>query len=677
MSIAVPLILSLLQVTPAEGRAEVLAKPEPAVSAPDKPAIALPIREVTVYSDRARVVRSGEVPLSNGQQRVRLPQIPATADPSSVRLEVQNASVARIEVRRADLGELPVGEAEKLLREIEAARDQEAALEQKRQTIAAEREMLESLRPTSSPILDAKAQPALLETGGWRTALSFLETRAAADADQERSLEQQLRTLRRRLEQLCAKAQQMAAGANGVPGWVVEALLDGRGANARLSLAYLAANARWYPAYDVRYTPGASDVEVDFAGLVSQETGEDWTDARLVLSSAIPATTTSVPKLPAWKIGEKDQFIPTPFPKPEELPPVLPLPMPRPVPASRNSERLRQALVAAAQVGIQQPAMNGELQFLDDSVQGYLSKPSGAYAESKKKDKGGRKAANAPAPQRSRPPAPPPMAPAAAPPPMEREMPAAKVASEVAVSRPSSLLGKSRSEPTEGVSFSAVRGWQMPSYSGDLPAALAGGYDFTYTSARPESVRSGGEARRVGLHAARFPARALVTIFPALKKQAYLVAEVSNNSDKPLLSGSANLFVGADLQGQAKLPTIAVGEKLTLPLGIDEGIQIERNVNVVTKETGLISKDDVTTYEVVIELLNPRGAAVEAKVTDQIPLKGDRYVEVALDRMEPQAILTKEEGTLEWQLPLKGGAKQVIKFAYTVTRPRNAKLRQW
>jgi hypothetical protein len=38
---------------------------------------------------------------------------------------------------------------------------------------------------------------------------------------------------------------------------------------------------------------------------------------------------------------------------------------------------------------------------------------------------------------------------------------------------------------------------------------------------------------------------------------------------------------------------------------------------------------------------------------------------------------TKEEGTLEWKLTLRGNAKQVIKFAYTVTRPRGAKLRQW
>jgi hypothetical protein len=52
--------------------------------------------------------------------------------------------------------------------------------------------------------------------------------------------------------------------------------------------------------------------------------------------------------------------------------------------------------------------------------------------------------------------------------------------------------------------------------------------------------------------------------------------------------------VGADLQGQARIPTTATGEKLTLPLGVDEGVLFERSVNLVTRETGFVSKDDVT-----------------------------------------------------------------------------------
>jgi uncharacterized protein (TIGR02231 family) len=238
--------------------------------------------------------------------------------------------------------------------------------------------------------------------------------------------------------------------------------------------------------------------------------------------------------------------------------------------------------------------------------------------------------------------------------------------------------GSLRSRPASvGVAFGGPGAYRAPSFASDLPAALAGGYDFAYPSARAESIRSGGEERRVALHSARFPASARLAVFPALRKSAYLVTEIVNRSERPLLRGGANVYVGADLQGQAVLATTAVGEKITLPLGVDDAIQVERNVNVVTRETGLISKDDVTSYEVVLELMNPRQSPLEARVVDQVPLKGDKYVEVKLDRMEPWAIHDKDEGMLEWRLTLAPGAKQVVRFSYTVTRPRGAKLRQW
>ena len=64
-------------------------------------------------------------------------------------------------------------------------------------------------------------------------------------------------------------------------------------------------------------------------------------------------------------------------------------------------------------------------------------------------------------------------------------------------------------------------------------------------------------------------------------------------------------------------------------------------------------------------------------MVDQVPLKGDQQVQVALDRAEPAAVPGKDDGLLEWRLKLAPGAKQVLRFTYTVTRPRGAQLRQW
>jgi hypothetical protein len=231
--------------------------------------IAMPVREVTVFSDRARVVRGTELNLRPGTRRLRLPVLPPTVDPGSIRFEAREARVQRIEVRRANLGELPRGEAEALLRSLAAVGDEERALLERRAVIEGERELLLELRPASSPLPSPEGPPILLETAGWRAALAFFEARAAACDQLMRGLDQQLREVRGRAAVLRERARQLAVASTGQPGYVIEAVVEGRGRKASLSLVYTASGARWYPSYDVRFQPGGSEVEVSFAGLVS------------------------------------------------------------------------------------------------------------------------------------------------------------------------------------------------------------------------------------------------------------------------------------------------------------------------------------------------------------------------------------------------------------------------
>lgn len=58
-----------------------------------------------------------------------------------------------------------------------------------------------------------------------------------------------------------------------------------------LSLTYLVRNASWVPSYDCRVSSlEASSMSLTYFGVVRQSSGEDWTDAHLVLSTAAPAT---------------------------------------------------------------------------------------------------------------------------------------------------------------------------------------------------------------------------------------------------------------------------------------------------------------------------------------------------------------------------------------------------
>lgn len=232
-------------------------------------------------------------------------------------------------------------------------------------------------------------------------------------------------------------------------------------------------------------------------------------------------------------------------------------------------------------------------------------------------------------------------------------------------------------ESAESVSFSSPGAWHPPLLPPNSPAALAGGYAFRYAAARRETVLSGTRDALVGLSTERLAAEPRLRILPALSSEAFLVAQVTNTTPRPLFEGQAALFVGGDLVGEAKVPTTARGATLALPLGIDDAVRVERHVSVVQSEKGLFSKDDVTVYDVEIELLNPRENAVEAVIVDQIPLQKGENVKITLESTSPALNVQPDaDGLFEWHVQLKQGRKTLLKYRYSVVRPKDWKLWQ-
>src|SRR5262249_2976770 len=61
---------------------------------------------------------------------------------------------------------------------------------------------------------------------------------------------------------------------------------SGASESARLELEYLIPGARWAPAYTIRFDREYAKAEISMRALVAQKTGEDWSSAKLVLSTA-------------------------------------------------------------------------------------------------------------------------------------------------------------------------------------------------------------------------------------------------------------------------------------------------------------------------------------------------------------------------------------------------------
>lgn len=629
----------------------------------------LPITDVTVFSDRARVTRSGSLPVS-GRQRLDLAVLGNTADTASVNVEVTGAELETVELLPLDEEQLPVDEAKKLLQALEENGDAQAKLGSERGALQAQIAQLQTLQP-SVPTNGANLPPPRLSSAGWTAALAFTADQLGKLQAKERELAVKQEALSDKREELEAKAA-LLGGAQRRTGWKVVAVAKGSGP-AKFSVTYVSLRARWLPAYDVQLQPDTGKVQVSFAGLVSQETGEDWTDAALTLSTAIPSQANEFPKLLTWKIGTRERFIPTPAPMVEVVrppPPAAPLRV-----QPREEELLRNRLTARS------AGDTTTLRDLEQRVKAEKQKIVRGKSQLGLSEQATR-SYDSPAP----PPPPPAQAYGGAPPP-EAPAPAAEmdftgdeISGEIAVATVQSVPGSYRSPPVERrtpMSLSPPAAWVRPTFAPNLPAAAGGGYDLSWPSLQRESVQTGKGARRVALFTQSWPVTTERKLYPALFSESFLVAELKNPAPWPLPAGSASLYVGADPAGTANLKLVSPGEKFTLPLGIDRALKPVRNVRVVDAEKGVFSKDDFSEYTVSIQLANPYRAPVAVRLYDQVPVTDDKEVEIALLETKPAATHDKVRGHLEWRLSVPAGAKTEVSFKYTLKRPKGWKMNQW
>jgi uncharacterized protein DUF4139/uncharacterized protein DUF4140 len=669
-----------------------------------------PVREVTVYSDRARVVRAASLTV-NGVQTVELPLLLETVDTNTLRVEAQGAEVRRVDVAFVDAQDVPADEAKALLAKLEQLDDQIALAGAQRSISQAQVQSLEQVAPVMPPSDPTKPQPKL-NPSGWTSALQAMDDAQAKQRARIAELDVKLEQLHRERD-AAARQAAVLGGAERKAGYRVKVSLEGHGA-VKLTATYLVGRARWYPTYDIQYLPKTGKVQISFSGLVSQESGEDWADANLTLSTAVPASATMVPKLLSWKIGERERFIPTPVAQLEPARPAPPAYPPMPELEGKGEVLRGRLLAAAGQVaksgGKAAPAgtteydRRGTINFDDDTIEGNLTKPDAAAMDTRRAP--GRPA-NMPAPPprtNRREAAAPAMAPPPEPAPASRseEDSAEEIVVtgsrsprvELSTAAPVSVLnrgygnGKGSGDilqsipeqpPVQYGGLGPPPAYRAPAFAANLPASAAGGYDLFYKSARPETVGSGQGARRVALFSQQWPVSVTRKIFPALVPEAFLVAEIKNPSDQPLPAGSANLFVGEDPAGTAQLKLTSPGEELTLPLGLDRAIRAIRNVRLVQTETGfIIGKEEVTEYVVTIELANPYPMPVALTVVDQVPVAYEnKNVEVKLLKTAPE--VTKKDdlrGSLEWKLSLPPGGKSVVSFNYTLKRPKSWRLHQ-
>ena len=186
----------------------------------------------------------------------------------------------------------------------------------------------------------------------------------------------------------------------------------------------------------------------------------------------------------------------------------------------------------------------------------------------------------------------------------------------------------------------------------------------------PYDVLSNGKAHSVALKEIKIPTTFKYYAAPKFEKEAFLMAEIIDYAKYNLLNGEANIIFEGMYVGKTQINTSQTADTLSLSMGRDKKIAIQRDKVVDKSGTRFLSgkKEQTFTYDITIR--NNKKEAAQLLLKDQYPLSTDKEIEVELVESD-RAKINSETGILSWNLDLKPNETKKIRISYKVKYPKD------
>ena len=256
-----------------------------------------PVSSVVVYPDRAQVTRAQTVTCAGRDTLARFDELPPAADPASFRASADRGTVEGLLASERTRQERYGAEREKLEKQRVELERELAALEHARARALALDTLGSSLTDIALGRIRREFTESKPDTRAWSTALeTALGSRLRASAELEAQASK-LRTTSRALAEVSFEEQRTMAASARVDRSVEVRVDCPAGTQARVELSYRVGGASWQPAYEAHADEQGRTVELSTYATVKQGSGEDWKEAQLVLSTAVPDENATPPEL--------------------------------------------------------------------------------------------------------------------------------------------------------------------------------------------------------------------------------------------------------------------------------------------------------------------------------------------------------------------------------------------
>ncbi|MDI1450653.1 DUF4139 domain-containing protein [Polyangium sp. 6x1] len=688
------------------------------------------IRRVVVHARGALVTRVVTLPAALPSEPCELVVSGVTplSEPSSFRALAKGArEVVSVGARFVvPEGPAKTGSARERVRVLEAERD---ALQDTRTHLTGRRNLLAGLsfdlgmdRRLRQGNPRARIEDALATSRLAQEELAVLDARLA---EIDASLNRVYRALEAtHLAEAQANAEERAGSSRPTLACHVR-LGAGQGAMEALEIEYVVLAARWWPTYKAWLTKNATRVRLELDALVAQDSGEDWKDVELSLSTADLVHDARLPELQSLRFGRAQPpakrgyrapppgldamfesydaameklpraarpDAPPPRPgRPAAPPPpqqtfggppragVVPQSYGAPPPAPGNGPAMDMPAAAKpAAAAMPMPARSapapkkaakaeeGEVLYSLKALAG----PSGGGGPEGFLDELEAGANNE-----------------FAPPPLEPddswlEFDALVLAAAEDKPRRGRLgrIPDDASRREASLARERIGNLPNPARAQD-PLVSRGRFDHRYDAEGSGDVPSNGRPHRVHVKIGEGPAKPRFRAVPRESSEVYREARIENPLGAPLCAGPVDVFLEGALVTTAEIAAVDRGGHVQVGLGVEERVRIARNARAEESSAGLLGGSTVVDHHVTVDLTSSLGVPIHVEILERLPVTDDKDVTVKLTSAEPEPEVYDQadigapvRGGRRFRVEVPAGGKSKITYAYRVKLPAKSEI---
>ena len=488
-----------------------------------------------------------------------------------------------------------------------------------------------------------------------RAAAEFFRQRLTDILAKEQAIKTEMAKSDKRIVELGKQINESAAK-NVYPTSEIEVSLQAEKAvTANFDIEYYITEAGWFPAYDFRVVSLTEPMELDYVAHIYQNSGLDWKNVEVTVSSVDPGNNSGMPVPKPWYVSQYNYRLQYDVQRPQtELNKVKG----RVTDQQGNPIPFANVLVVNSSVGtstdfegrfdLSLPA--GATSVTVSSV-GYDTQTLGIYE-------------NMTVTLQE----------------TVRELSAVVVTSQTEAFSMDYEAAADQMVPASGSSTKfAAKVDAVKKESGKIIQSnvntTTSAVSFEYTLKEKMDIPTDGRPYTAQIMNREILAEYRHFASPKLSRDAYLSVFIPEWEKLNLLEGEVNLYFGNSYTGKSVVSLRDLKDSLEFSMGKDPNVRIQRTLTYQKTTGGGVLPNKESAYRWATEIRNTGQMPVKLTVTEPFPVSTEKEIKVELDKELSEAQIDKEKGLLSWDITLNPGEQKKLEFGFKVSYPKNLNMR--